>query len=1090
MDFQYKSFDNVSSILKDDLQNEIKKGAKLSIASAYFSIYAFAELKKQLENIEELRFIFTSPTFTTEKTPKEKREFYIPRLAREKSIYGTEFEVKLRNELTQKAIAKECADWIKRKVRFKSNKTGQIIPGFISLNNENGANFVYQPINGFTTVDLGCDRGNNCFCIINRMGEPFSQNYLKQFNEIWNDKAQLQDITEEIIESITAVYNENSPEFIYFFTLYNIFNEFLDDINEDILPNERTGFKESAIWNKLYNFQKDACLAIINKLEKYNGCILADSVGLGKTYTAISVIKYYENRNKNVLVLCPKKLSDNWTTYKENYVNNPIASDRLRYDVLYHTDLSRTHGISNGLNLAKLNWSNYDLIVIDESHNFRNGGQSYLSTDGEQKDNRYSVLLNKVIRKGVKTKVLMLSATPVNNQFLDLKNQLALAYEGNAGEINKKLGDGKNIDHIFREAQKAFNRWNTLPPAERTTTRLLDMLSFDFFDLLDSITIARSRKHIEKYYNTADIGKFPERLSPINLRPVLSQKADTISYKEIFEHLLDLTLCIYTPSAYIYESKRDEYEDKYGRDVSKGVFFKQSDREQGVRRLMSINLMKRLESSVYSFNQTISRIINRIDKTIEHIDLFERQKNSYELTEDFSEFGDLDEDYDVIIGSKVNISLQDMDYRSWRRDLQADSQILKHLYAETGKITTAEDYKLQTLLTQIKQKIENPINDNNKKIIIFTAFADTADYLYENVSKYVKNMFGLDTAVISGSVDGKNTIKGLLQDMNTVLTCFSPRSKEKHLLLPDTPANIDILIATDCISEGQNLQDCDYLINYDIHWNPVRIIQRFGRIDRIGSQNKVIQLVNFWAPVELDEYIKLKARVEGRMKAINITNGGNDNVINPEDDADLQYRKQQLEKLQEEVIDIEEMGTGVSIMDLGLNEFRLDLLEYIKQNPDVEKTPAGMNAVVRATPDMPAGVIYILKNINKDTNINNMNRLHPFYMVYLKENGEIVCNHLQPKELLDKLRLACKGKTEVDKNLCTYFNKKTKDGRDMKQYSALLNQAINSIIAVKEESDVDSLFSDGGTSALENEISGLNDFELICFLVVEGGKDA
>ena len=935
---------------------------------------------------------------------------------------------------------------------------------------------------------MGCEKGNNCFCIINKFEAPLSKTYLQHFNELWTDKEQLQDITEEIIEGITAVYNENSPEFVYFFTLYNIFNEFLDDINEDVLPNTATGFKESAIWNKLYNFQKDACLAIINKLEKYNGCILADSVGLGKTFTAISVIKYYENRNKNVLVLCPKKLSDNWTTYKENYVNNPIASDRLRYDVLYHTDLSRTRGKSNGLDLGKINWGNYDLVVIDESHNFRNGGQSYLDNEGEQKDNRYNVLLNKVIRKGVKTKVLMLSATPVNNQFIDLKNQLALAYEGNAKQLNDKLGEGKNVEQIFREAQRTFNQWNKLSPNERTASRLLDMLSFDFFDLLDSVTIARSRKHIEKYYNTSDIGKFPDRLPPINLRPVLSLKKGTISYAEIFEDLLQLTLCVYTPSAYIYESKRDAYEEKYGRDVSEGVFFKQADREQGVRRLMSINLMKRMESSIYSFNQTLSRIIYRIEKTIEHIETFEKQKNNYEFATDFSEFEDIDEDYDVVIGSKVNISLKDMDYRSWKRDLRADAYILKHLYEETSSIGVDDDYKLQTLLAQIKEKVEHPINGNNKKVLIFTAFADTADYLYENVSKYIKQTFGLDTAVISGSVEGRSTIAKLQQDMNTVLTCFSPISKEKHLLLPDNPANIDILIATDCISEGQNLQDCDYLINYDIHWNPVRIIQRFGRIDRIGSRNNVIQLVNFWAPVELDEYIRLKARVEGRMKAVNLAAGGNDNIINPEDDPDLTYRKQQLEKLQHEVVDMEEMGSGISIMDLGLNEFRLDLLEYIKENPDVEKNPTGMNAVVKANADMPAGVIYILKNVNKDTNINNTNRLHPFYMVYIKEDGEIVCNHLQPKDLLDKLRLACKGKSVPDKELCAYFNKKTKDGRDMKQYSALLSQAINSIIAVKEESDVDSLFSDGGTSALENEISGLNDFELICFLVVEGGK--
>lgn len=1082
-----KSFDNVSQILKDDLSVEIKKNTRLSIASAYFSIYAFKELKKQLEDIEELRFIFTSPTFVTEKASKEKREFYIPRLNREKSIYGTEFEIKLKNELNQKAIAKECADWIRRKAHFKSNKTGQGIPGFINVENDS-ANCTYYPINGFTTVDLGCEKGNDCFCVINKFDYPMSDTYLNNFNEIWKDKEKLQDITDEIISSIETVYNENTPEFIYFFALYNVFNEFLEDINEDVLPNEATGFKNSVIWNKLYNFQKDACLAIISKLEKYNGCILADSVGLGKTFTALSVIKYYECRNKNVLVLCPKKLSDNWTTYKSNYKNNSISADRLRYDVLYHTDLSRTKGKTGELDLSKLNWGNYDLVVIDESHNFRNGGEIYLDSNNEQKDNRYNILLNKVIRAGVKTKVLMLSATPVNNRFIDLKNQLALAYEGDTQEINEKLGENKNIDLIFREAQRVFNEWDQYPREKRTAKILLNMLSFDFFDLLDSVTIARSRKHIQLHYNTADIGKFPERLAPINKSPKISLKQGTISYSEIFNDLLQLSLCIYTPSSYIYPSKQAKYEEKYGRDVSEGVFFKQRDREAGLKRLMSINLMKRMESSVYSFNKTLEKIIYKIDETIKTIDNFEKHKltnDKFSISEDnLSEISDM-EDFDDIVGSKVNISLNDMDYASWKNDLLADNVILKSLLERTKDIKGKEDNKLQTLIYTIKDKIENPINGNNKKVIIFTAFADTAEYLYKYISEFVKETFNLETVLITGQ-NNKSTlnIKEHL-DMNTLLTCFSPISKEKHILCPNLP-NIDILIATDCISEGQNLQDCDYLVNYDIHWNPVRIIQRFGRIDRIGSKNTAIQLVNFWAPVELDEYIKLKQRVEGRMKIVDITGGGNDNIINPEDDPDLQYRKEQLEKLQTEVVDIEEMNSGLSIMDLGLNEFHLDLIEYMKQNHDVEKNPTGMHAVVSATDNMPAGVIYILKNINKGTNINNMNRLHPFYMVYIQDNGEIICNHLQPKELLDKLRLACKGQNQIHKSACNSFNKRTKDGKNMKQYSDLLGSAIKSIISVKEESDVDSLFSDGGTTALQGEIKGLNDFELICFLVVEG----
>jgi hypothetical protein len=510
-----KVFDNVTSIVRDDMEKTIKRNSKVSVAAACFSMYAYSELKKQLESIDEFRFIFTSPTFVTEKAKKQKREFYIPRLTREQSLYGTEFEIKLRNEMTQKAIARECADWIRRKATFKSNTTGENMSGFMTVDSGDEKT-AYMPLGGFTTVDIGCERGNNSYNMVNSFETPFATQYLQLFDTLWNDKDKLQDVTDVILENITTAYNENSPELIYFITLYNVFREFLEDVSEDVLPNEATGFKSSKIWNMLYDFQKDAALAIINKLEKYNGCILADSVGLGKTFTALAVIKYYENRNKSVLVLCPKKLAENWNTYKDNYVNNPIAADRLRYDVLFHTDLSRDHGVSNGLDLDRLNWGNYDLVVIDESHNFRNGGE----VSGEdQKENRYLKLLNKVVRAGVKTKVLMLSATPVNNRFNDLKNQLALAYEGMPELIDEKLNTSKSIDEIFRQAQTAFNAWSKLPAEERTTDNLLRSLDFDFFEVLDSVTIARSRKHIEKYYNTEKIGKFPERRKPISLRP-------------------------------------------------------------------------------------------------------------------------------------------------------------------------------------------------------------------------------------------------------------------------------------------------------------------------------------------------------------------------------------------------------------------------------------------------------------------------------------------------------------------------------------------------------------------------------------------
>ncbi len=1069
--------DNVNKTVRDDLRQTIHKGSKLSIAAACFSIYAYQELKAQLEGIDELRFIFTSPTFVAEKVPKAKREFYIPRLSRERSLYGTEFEVKLRNELTQKAIAKECAEWIRRKVSFRSNVTHEQMMGFLTVDES-----TYMPINGFSTVDLGCERGNNAYYPVQKTESYENAGYyIKLFENLWHDPKRLQDVTDTVLESISTAYQENSPDFIYFFALYNIFSEFLDDISEDVLPNEATGFKQSKIWNMLYNFQKDAALAIINKLEKFNGCILADSVGLGKTFTALAVIKYYENRNKSVLVLCPKKLSENWNTYKGNYKNNPIAEDRLRYDVLYHTDLSREHGESNGIMLDRLNWGNYDLVVIDESHNFRNGGE----VSGEdERENRYLRLLNRIIRAGVKTKVLMLSATPVNNRFVDLRNQLALAYEGDAAQINEKLDTTKSIDEIFRRAQKSFNAWSKLPAEDRSTDSLLRTLDFDFFELLDSVTIARSRRHIEKYYNMEDIGKFPQRLPPISLRPRLTDLDGAINYNEIYGILMSLTLTIYTPSNYIMPSRVAKYEEL---THNKGTSLTQKGREEGIRRLMSINLLKRLESSVYSFRLTLERIRALIDSTIQTIRAYQAGTCELEL----SDFSDVDEfDYDdqntdlFSVGKKIRIDLADMDYLSWLRELELDAENLALLSSMIADITPDHDTKLQELFDLISQKVQHPINEGNKKVIIFTAFSDTADYLYANVSAFAKEKFGLETAEITGTVDGKTTIPGLGSDLNTVLTCFSPRSKGRDALMTDSSAELDILIATDCISEGQNLQDCDYLINYDIHWNPVRIIQRFGRIDRIGSKNDQIQLVNFWPDMDLDEYINLKSRVETRMRISVMTSTGDDDLLNPEEKGDLEYRRAQLKRLQEEVVDIEDMSSGISIMDLGLNEFRLDLLEYMKHNSDVETAPNGMHAVVAKGEDTPPGVIFILKNINDSVNIDNRNRIHPFYMVYISEDGAVLCDYLDPKKLLDTVRHLCRGKDKPEVRLCRQFNKETDDGRNMKAVSQLLSQAIDSIIDTKEESDIDAFLGGSDVSFLSTEIKGLDDFELICFLVV------
>ena len=1078
-----KQFNNITERVIDDLKQVLSSGnSQISIAAASFSIYAYEALKEELEKVDCVNFIFTSPTFYTDKSEKQKREFYIPKLNRERSLFGSDFEIRLRNQLTQRAIARECADWIRRKARFKTNITHGSMNTFLNIK-EGEETYTYMPFNEFTTTELGLDRGNNiCPMVVGMPGHSSTDMFLKNFAELWKDKEKFQDVTDNVIENIETVYKENAPAFIYFITLYNIFNEFLEDISEDVLPNEATGFKSSVIWNKLYNFQRDASLAIINKLEKYNGCILADSVGLGKTFTALSVIKYYENRNRNVLVLCPQKLNDNWQTFRSNYKNNPVLADRLRYDILFHSDLSRDKGLSNGLDLERVNWENYDLIVIDESHNFRNGGRfDNEDEDDDFKENRYARLMNKVIRSGVKTKVLMLSATPVNNRFSDLKNQLQLAYEGRAENINDLLDTGKSIDSIFRDAQTVYSKWAKLPPEKRTTEKLVDSLSYDFFQLLDAVTIARSRSHIIKYYNTNDVGKFPERLSPVSRRPKLTDLNDAITFADIAEMLNRLNLSIYTPSLFIFESEKGNYGIDY-----EGEGLTVDGREKGIRKLMAINLLKRLESSVNSFRLTLTRIRDFINDSITAIDKFQESGAGTVDVTDFSEdFDTEDNENDPFVGRKSKINLRDMDYVSWRRDLKADLEVLELLILMLKDITPEHDTKLQQLVADLKNKFEHPINGSNKKVLIFTAFADTANYLYEQLSGRILNDCGLHTALITGSTEGKCTLPKLKCTFNDILTYFSPLSKDRDAIHPNDTREIDVLIATDCISEGQNLQDCDYLINYDIHWNPVRIIQRFGRIDRIGSKNDVIQLVNYWPDMELDDYIKLKGRVESRMKATVITSTGDDNLLSANEKGDLEYRRNQLKKLQNEVVDIEDMDTGVNIMDLGLNEFRLDLLANLKEHPNMDLTPFGMSAVVSASELVEPGVMYVLKNKNNGVNIDRSNLLHPFYMVYLSHTGTVICDHLSPKKLLDKMRYACKDKTEPDKILCKQFNKETRDGKNMRHYSDLLQSAIESIITVKEESDIDSLFSVGETSALTYNIKGLDDFELICFLVIK-----
>ncbi|MBO1031389.1 DEAD/DEAH box helicase family protein [Tessaracoccus sp. SD287] len=1074
--------DNLNKLLGDDIKATLTPGSKLRIAASTFSIYAFEALRTELEGVKELEFIFTAPTFVasqaTDKVNRARREFYIPQSKRESSLYGSEFEIRLRNKLTQRAIARECAGWIKQKVTFKSNKTGAEMQQFAVIDDRTA----YMPLQGFTSADLGYERGNAISNLVNKIDEaPLASAYLQTFDQIWSSHQHVEDVTNLVHEHIASIYAENSPGRIYFLILYNLFSEFLEDISEDVLPDDLTGWRDSQIWSNLYNFQRDAAIGIINKLETYNGCILADSVGLGKTFTALAVIKYYESRNKSVLVLAPKKLEDNWTTYNSPYVTNPFSADRFSYHVLAHTDLSRDKGYAGQLDLAKLNWGNFNLVVIDESHNFRNADYS------EEKESRYQRLMRKVIQSGVKTKVLMLSATPVNNRFNDLKNQLQLAYEGESEQLSAKLDISKSIEQVFREAQVAFKRWSELDAEERTTEAILRMLDFDFFELLDAVTIARSRKHIQSFYDTADIGAFPHRLRPESLREPLTDLPQAPTFNEIFEQLQVLNLAVYTPLSYVYPSRMQKYVDRYA--VQGGTArgnLGMAGREQGLKTLMTVNLLKRLESSVEAFRITLRKVEAAIDHALQDLD-----DKDGRIADIGAAFGDIeadDDDFEVptapSVGRKYQIDLEDMDTTSWRNDLWHDRETIRELVDVMDLITPDHDRKLQRLRQVISTKVEKPLNGHNKKVLLFSAFADTARYLYSNLEKTLHVERSLELGLVTGATHPKTTL-GDGFDFQKLLTFFSPGSKDKAAIFQNEPGEIDVLIGTDCISEGQNLQDCDYVVNYDIHWNPVRIIQRFGRVDRIGSKNSVIQMVNFWPDISLDEYINLKERVENRMVIADLAATADDNLLSQES-SDTQFRKEQLRRLQDEVIELEDVRTGVSITDLGLNDFRMDLLKYMEQYGDLASSPKGLHAVVPSNLErgLRPGVIFALRSIDDHSKINRHNRLHPHYLIYLDNNGNVITDHTEVKQLLDLIRASCQGSHHPIPAAYHVFNQLTREGAEMAFYSNLLNEAIKSLINVTEERDIDSLFSGAKTTALQQSFEGLDDFELIAFLAI------
>lgn len=1072
---EFKTLNNqLGETVYKELEKHIRKGSKVSTISAYFTMYAYSALKKELDKIDEMRFIFTTPSFSKNKD-KEAREYEIVN----NNIFGNEFELKLRNEMTQSAVAKDCAKWLKDKVEIKSFKEPNVAqPRMIHVHNKSEEDIVINGSVDFTTDGLGITGSNRADFNNFMAGEEFTDSQLLSFDTLWNNEMVLTDVKDKLLKQMEVMYEENSGEFIYFKSLYHIFYNYLDELDEDNIVKKGNKLKETKIWNTLYQFQQDAVIGAIDKIEKYNGCILADSVGLGKTFTALAIIQYYELRNDRVLVLVPKKLRENWTIYTLNDKRNIFAEDRFRYDVLNHTDLSRERGFSGNIDLKTINWENYDLVVIDESHNFRNNPAV------KDRVTRYQRLMNDVIKQGHKTKLLMLSATPVNNKMNDIKNQIAFITEDKDNAL-EEIGIS-SINHTLRNAQTIFNQWSKLDDNTRTGEKFVDMMDLEYFKLLDTLTIARSRKHIEKYYDLAEIGEFPNRLDPINESSDIDIKKEFPTLNEINNEIERLNLSVFSPFLYILPQKREDYAKKYDIAIGEGKsVFKQTDREKSLIQLMRINLLKRMESSIHSFKLTIEKLLFKINKTLEKIDNISEYKEDIDISLIDPEEDEYDE---FMFGKKTKVLLQDMDLIKWKQDLKLDKEKLEFLFTQAKEVDCLRDEKLADLKKVISNKIENPINEDNKKILIFTAFADTAKYLYENISQWIFDNYGLYTALVTGSGDNKTNLKAVRNtDIDEILTSFSPISKNRNIINPEMTEEIDILIGTDCISEGQNLQDCDYLINYDIHWNPVRIIQRFGRVDRIGSKNKDIQLVNFWPNIELDEYINLKGRVENRMVMVDVSATGEENIIVNNDKVmnDLEYRKNQLEKLKDQVIDLEDVSDAISITDLTFNDFKIELMEYMKEHrKELDNAPFGIYSIVPAEEFEP-GVIFLLRQVKGVKESKDKNALTPYYLVYISEDEEVKLNYIQSKKILDYYQKLCSGKKEVFRNLVESFDRETDNGRQMDKYSQLLKESIENIIGKKQETGVRSLFTKGGTSPVKNNIEGLEEFELISFLILK-----
>lgn len=1087
----------------DFLRAKMQSGTKLSIVSAYFTIYAYDALKDELDRIEHLDFLFGEPTFVNRLDPTK---------AETKAFILDAAGLELSNKLQQKRVAKECADWIERKVEIKTIKQSNLLHGKMYHVATAGVENAIVGSSNFTVRGLGLgDVGNNIELNLIVDGNRDRQELKQWFDEIWNNDDLVKDVKQEVLSYLKQLYENNTPEFIYYKTLFHIFEKFLGDADKTYADLSKTSLFESGIWKALFEFQKDGAKGAINKILKHNGCIIADSVGLGKTYEALAVIKYFELKNERVLVLCPKKLRDNWTVYKVNSQLNPFVEDRFRYDVVSHTDLSRETGYSGDINLATLNWGNYDLIVIDESHNFRNNTPGKKDEDGNLiRKSRYQRLMDDIIKSGVRTKVLLLSATPVNNNLKDLRNQLYFLTESRDDAFAESIGVG-SLKETLATAQKVFSLWAKKQTGERTTGELMEKLSAAFFRLLDELTIARSRKHIQKYYKAtiAQLGGFPKREKPASIYPKIDLRERFLSYDKLNEEIAGYKLALFNPSRFVMPEHQAEYEKKGA------LPFTQGERETFLIGMMKVNFLKRLESSVKSFEITMERTIAKIEGLETKINTFKalqkQNSGSGELELEFDDPGHDEELEDAMqVGGKLKFRLDHLRLDGddgWLKALKRDKDQLRILYNAAKDVTPETDAKLaelkQIIAAKVTQPTINKLGEPNRKVLVFTAFADTATYLYESLLDWGSAELGVNMALVCGGGDTRTTFGESAYDQ--ILFNFSPRSKQRAKIsaMPQQ-GEIDLLIATDCISEGQNLQDCDYLVNYDIHWNPVRIIQRFGRIDRIGSVNTAVHLVNFWPTDDLNKYINLKNRVEARMALVDLSATFEDNVLKNEEiedmiSDDLRYRDKQLERLKDEVLDLEDLDDSVSLTEFTLDDFRLELLKYIEANKAaLEDAPFGLYTCVPPHPDFKViapGVIFCFRLEDqrggehdiKPMQSVSINPLQPYFLVYVLDDGNVRFGFANPKQILDIYRILCSGKAEAYGKLCDLFDQETNHGSDMKAYDMLLQKAVDSIAATFRKRTASGLQSGRGfvLPNAQDQVHDNTDLELVTWLVIK-----